>query len=66
MGGRRKESGAIQFASDFDHVEVARTVAYKAGDIVAEPSAELLAAAGERVAPFVEPEPVTDPLADGE
>lgn len=37
---------AIRFTADFDHVEVGRTVAYKAGHVVEEPDAALVAAAG--------------------
>lgn len=69
MGGRAKplpEVTAIQFLEDFDHVEVGKTVAYKAGNIVREPSDELVAAAGAKAALYSDEERVSDPAGDGE
>lgn len=54
MAGKKQSAGAIRFVADFDHVEVGRTVAYKAGDVVEAPSAELIAAAGAKAEPVVE------------
>lgn len=45
---RAPKAPAIRFTADFDHVEVGRTVAYKAGHEVAKPSQALLDAAAGR------------------
>lgn len=50
---RKEATPAIRFKADFNHVTVARTVAYKAGDVVEKPSAELLEAAGDKAEPHV-------------
>lgn len=42
---RAQQQPAIRFTADFDHVEVGRTVAYKAGHVVEKPTQALLEAA---------------------
>lgn len=61
MGGRKKPTGAIRFVADFDHVEVGRTVAYKAGHVVEEPGEDLIAAAGAKAVRHAD-----EPASDGE
>jgi hypothetical protein len=57
-------NAAIQFVADFDFVTVLQTTAYKVGHVVAAPSDVLVAAAGDKAVPYVEPAPIaTDPPA---
>lgn len=42
---------AIRFVAPFDHVTVARTVAYRAGDVVTDPAKALIEAAGAKAEP---------------
>lgn len=44
--------GPIRFVENFNHILGERTVAYKAGMVVQEPSKELRLAAGAKAAPF--------------
>lgn len=60
---RKDSAGAIRFTTDFNHVEVGRTVAYKTGHVVRKPSQALVEAAAGKIEDHV---PEEKPASDGE